>query len=175
MLLPVTQVLQKRHPCSMIHAHMPTGNVLQNLCMLPPLHVPAWTSLHCRCRCNCCVYKQGYQIYLFISSLIIAWISLDYRHQAPYWGCLYRTTNLTLLHIHRMGPAWSQALASLLWLPAEPSQQTRCPPSRTTWRCWRRLESSFYPSQLVSIFDTGWFCFTSQLPSARDSGCRPSL
>jgi len=70
----------------MIHAHMPTGNVLQNLCMLPPLHVPAWTSLHCRCRCNCCVYKQGYQIYLFISSLIIAWISLDYRHQAPYCG-----------------------------------------------------------------------------------------
>ena len=30
-------------------------------------------------------------------------------------------------------------------------------------------------SDLVSIFDTGWFCFTSQLPSARVSGCRPSL
>ena len=32
-----------------------------------------------------------------------------------------------------------------------------------------------FVSDLVSIFDTGWFCFTSQLPSARDSGCRPSL
>jgi hypothetical protein len=30
-------------------------------------------------------------------------------------------------------------------------------------------------SDLVSVFDTGWFCFTSQFPSARDSGCRPSL
>ena len=32
-----------------------------------------------------------------------------------------------------------------------------------------------FVSELVSIFDTGCFCFTSQLPSARDSGCRPSL
>ena len=32
-----------------------------------------------------------------------------------------------------------------------------------------------FVSDLVSIFDTGWFCFTSQLPSARVSGCRPSL
>ena len=32
-----------------------------------------------------------------------------------------------------------------------------------------------FVSDLVSIFNTGWFCFTSQLPSARDSGCRPSL
>ena len=32
-----------------------------------------------------------------------------------------------------------------------------------------------FVSDLVSIFDTGCFCFTSQLPSARDSGCRPSL
>jgi len=32
-----------------------------------------------------------------------------------------------------------------------------------------------FVSGLVSIFDTGCFCFTSQLPSARDSGCRPSL
>jgi len=31
-----------------------------------------------------------------------------------------------------------------------------------------------FVSDLVSNFDTGWFCFTSQLPSARDSGCRPS-
>jgi len=28
-----------------------------------------------------------------------------------------------------------------------------------------------YVSDLVSIFDTGWFCFTSQLPSARVSDC----
>jgi len=27
---------------------------------------------------------------------------------------------------------------------------------------------------LVSIFDTGWFCFPGQLPSARVSDCRPS-
>ena len=32
-----------------------------------------------------------------------------------------------------------------------------------------------FVSDLVSIFDTGCVCFTSQLPSARDSGCRPSL
>ena len=32
-----------------------------------------------------------------------------------------------------------------------------------------------FVSDLGSIFDTGWFCFTSQLPSARVSGCRPSL
>jgi hypothetical protein len=32
-----------------------------------------------------------------------------------------------------------------------------------------------FVSDLVSYFDTGCFCFTSQLPSARDSGCRPSL
>jgi len=32
-----------------------------------------------------------------------------------------------------------------------------------------------FVSDLVSIFDTGCFCFTSQLPSARVSGCRPSL
>ena len=32
-----------------------------------------------------------------------------------------------------------------------------------------------FVSDLVSIFDTGCFCFTGQLPSARDSGCRPSL
>ena len=32
-----------------------------------------------------------------------------------------------------------------------------------------------FVSDLVSIFDTGCLCFTSQLPSARDSGCRPSL
>ena len=32
-----------------------------------------------------------------------------------------------------------------------------------------------FVSDLVSIFDTGWFCFTSQLSSARVSGCRPSL
>ena len=32
-----------------------------------------------------------------------------------------------------------------------------------------------FVSDLVSIFDTGWFCLTSQLPSARVSGCRPSL
>jgi hypothetical protein len=32
-----------------------------------------------------------------------------------------------------------------------------------------------FVSDLVSIFDAGWFCFTSQLPSARVSGCRPSL
>ena len=32
-----------------------------------------------------------------------------------------------------------------------------------------------FVSDLVSIFDTGCFCFTSQLPSASDSGCRPSL
>ena len=31
-----------------------------------------------------------------------------------------------------------------------------------------------FVSDLVSIFDTGCFCFTSQLPSARDPGCRPS-
>jgi hypothetical protein len=32
-----------------------------------------------------------------------------------------------------------------------------------------------FVSDLVSIFNIGCFCFTSQLPSARDSGCRPSL
>jgi len=32
-----------------------------------------------------------------------------------------------------------------------------------------------FVSDLVSIFDTGCFCFISQLPSARDSGCRPFL
>ena len=32
-----------------------------------------------------------------------------------------------------------------------------------------------FVSNLVSVFDTGQFCFTSQLPSARVSGCRPSL
>ena len=32
-----------------------------------------------------------------------------------------------------------------------------------------------FVSDIVSIFDTGRFCLTSQLPSARFSGCRPSL
>jgi hypothetical protein len=32
-----------------------------------------------------------------------------------------------------------------------------------------------FVSDLVSVFDTGCFGFTSQSPSARDSGCRPSF
>jgi hypothetical protein len=32
-----------------------------------------------------------------------------------------------------------------------------------------------FVSDLVSIFDTGSFCFTSLLPSARDSGCKLSF
>ena len=32
-----------------------------------------------------------------------------------------------------------------------------------------------FVSDLVSFFDTGWICFTNQLPPARVSGCRPTL
>jgi len=55
-----------------------------------------------------------------------------------------------------------------------------CPHSITDFEINAFLNQDSYRllkfvSDLVTIFDTGWFCFTSQLPSARDSGCRPSL